>query len=253
MQTIIFFDIDSTLVENHFTYPLIAEIMQPVMAASGLSTAQLARALSEENMQRQQAAPNDLLTMDWDDILETVAARYHVQLTEKLIDGWRERSTPEYIELLDHADEVLRQLKQPHRKLVISTKGLSKYQEPVLKAVNLYHLFDDHLTPDSTGYLKTQPEYFAAYTQNGHETRFIQVGDHCYDDVFCARRNGFTAIQRVPIDDLRPLDPFERPAKLAAYRDQISTYPEDGMSVLPDAVVVSLEELPQLIAQIESQ
>lgn len=253
MQTIIFFDIDSTLIENRFTYPLISEIMQPVLDSSGLSPEQVGQALFEENTRRQQENPNDPHTMDWDDILETVAARHNVQLTRRLIDGWRERSTPEYIDVLDQAGDVLAQLKQPHRKLVISTKGLSKYQEPVLKAVGLFDLFDDHLTPDRTGYLKTQPEYFGAYTGNGRTARFIQVGDHCYDDVICAKRNGFTAIQRVPIDDLRLLDPFERPAKLAEYREQISTYPTQGMPVLPDAVVVSLEELPSLITQIESQ
>lgn len=253
MQTILFFDIDSTLVENHFSYSIVAEVMKPVFDATARTSEEIGAELFEENTRRQQEDPNNVLTMDWDDIVATVAANHSVTLSASLIDLWCEKATSETVELLDQADEVIKTLKQPHRKLVISTKGLSKYQTPVLQAVGLHGMFDDYLTPDITGYLKTEPEYFNKYRRNGTNTRFIQIGDHYYDDVICGQRNGFTTIMRVPIDELKQYDPFERPAHLIDYREQIPTYPKEGTDVLPDIVVVSLQELPPIIEALEKQ
>jgi len=251
VQTILFIDIDSTLVENHYSRRAIGELLGEIAVATGQKIEDLGHELWLENKRRQEEDPNNLLTMDWDDIVARLALKYTVTLSAKVDDLWVKYTHVDDIDVLDNAPEVLKQLKQPHRKLVIATKGLSKYQFPLLEAVNLKDVFDDLLTPDITGYLKTEAGYFNKYTQNGAESRFIQIGDHYYDDVICAKRNGFTSIMRAPIEELKPLDPFERPARLADFASQINTFPDAGTDVRPDAVVVSLEEVPDVVDRIE--
>ncbi len=249
MQTILFFDIDSTLVENRFSFTAIGLLVTEIAAATGLTAGQIGAEIGKENQHRQDNDPDNPLTMDWDDILVSIAGRHGVQLSRTVIDLWREHGTPEGVDVLDNAPHVITVLKQPHRKMVIATKGLSKYQDVVLRVTGLDGLFDDILTPDKTGFLKTSPGYFATYTRT--PAVFIQIGDHYYDDVICARRNGFHTVLRVPIPELREINPFQRPAMLTDYIAQIPTYPAGGTDVLPDAVVVSLEELPEVIEHIE--
>ncbi len=248
MQTIVFFDIDSTLVENRFSPKAISEVLAEVEVASGKSLYELGREIGLENARRQQEDPDHPLTMDWDDILETVAARYGVQLSKRGIDVWQRYALEEGVEVLDNAPQVLADLKNMGCMLVVATKGLLKYQEPVLRAAGLWEFFDDVLTPDLTGYLKTTPEYFEKYTAQRDGRRFIQVGDPYQDDVICAVRNGFESLLRAPIADLQPYNPLERVERLGHYRQRIPTYPEAGTDVQPSAVMISLEEVPAWIA-----
>lgn len=252
-KTILFVDIDSTIVENKFSLKAMGKLLGEIAEATGLAIETLGRELWLENSRRQKETPNDPLTMDWDDIVETIARRYDVTLSGKVIDLWQAMANPDDVDVLDNAPQVMQALKAPHRRLIIATKGLSKYQRVVLETVEMHDLFDDILTPDITGYLKTQPDYFNTYTQSGEQTLFIQIGDHHYDDVICAKRNGFYSVMRVPIAELLPIAPFDRPAHLSRYKDQISTYRETAPMVLPDAVVVSLEEVPGIVAKIEAE
>lgn len=247
-QTIIFFDIDETLVRNRFSRKAIRELLDPIADAAEKSVQTIAAEMGAENERRQATDPDNVLTMDWDDIVAQMAAQYGVTLNSGVDELWLKYANADDVEVLDNAPQVLQQLREAGYPLVIATKGLSKYQNPVLEVSALRQYFDDMLTPDITGYLKTSPQYFDKYT--AQEATFIQVGDHYYDDVICAKRNGFTSILRAPIDDLRDYDPFDRVAVLPEFFDQIKTYPKAGSDVRPDAVVVSLEEVPQVVGRI---
>jgi FMN phosphatase YigB (HAD superfamily) len=250
MQTILFIDIDSTLVENQFSRKVLGRALGEIAALTNKPVMQLAREMGEENTRRQRVDPDNVLTMDWYDIVQTVARQYQVEVTENIDLLWQEYAHKDDVEVLDNAHQVLAELRQHGCKLVIATKGLTKYQQPVLTVTGLDVYFDDMLTPDKTGYLKTSPQYFSRYLNNG--ARLIQIGDHFYDDVICAKRNGFASIMRLPLPELQSYDPFERPQLLAYYSDRINTYPDDATEILlPDAVVVSLEECPDVIRRIE--
>ena len=251
MQTILFFDIDLTLVHNQFSWTVLRKPMEELLAASGKSVDELAQELAAENSLRQQTDPDNILTMDWQDIVQQMAQKYGVTLSNSVDKLWLDYAETDGVEVLDNAPQVLQQLKADHRQLVIATKGLSKYQDPVLAAAKLTHYFDDILAPDKTGYLKTSPAYFDKY--RNHEALFIQIGDHYYDDVMCAKRNGFYSVMRAPIDALAAYDPFERPNRLEQHANEIHTYPSAGTDIRPDAVVLSLAEVPDVIARIESQ
>lgn len=250
-QTIIFFDLDSTLVENQFSREVIGSLLHEISAQCGQPVEELGKALGDENWRRQQSDPDHPLTMDWQDIVEWLADKHGVELSGKVDTLWEAAAIADDILVLDDAHSVLEALKADHRKLVIATKGLHKYQMPVLEATRLNKHFDDILTPDITGYLKTSPDYFKKYRDQN--ALFVQVGDHYYDDVMVAQRNGFKTVLRAPIEALKLYDPDDRPDVLIQHVDKISTFPKKGTPIRPDAVVLSLQELPDLIAQFEAE
>lgn len=251
MQTILFFDLDETLILNEFSRKVVGPLLREISDASGGSIELIARAYSAENIRRQKEDPDNVLTMDWDDIMEAIAGQYDVTLSDSVDNRWQEIANLDDIEILDDAPVVLKLLQHPQRKIVLSTKGLMKYQLPILEMTGLKKLFDDILTPDVTGYLKTSPAYFERYQAN--DALKIQIGDHYYDDVICAKQKDFYSVMRVPLEELEVYDPFDRPQKLVDFHEQIHTYQGEGTDILPDAVVVSLKELPDVIKRIENQ
>lgn len=250
-QTIIFFDLDATLVENQFSRKVLRKLLSEIAVACGKDVREVGKALGDENRRRQQTQPDDPLTMDWQDIMQTIAAQHGATLSAGVDALWKAAANPKDVDILDDAHAMLEQVKAPHRKLVIATKGLSKYQNPVLNVTDLRRHFDDILTPDITGYLKTTPQYFDKYKEQ--DALFIQVGDHYYDDVIVAQRNGFKTILRAPIEEIAVYDPVDRPDMLSQYAGRIHTYPDHGTDVKPDAVVISLQEVPQLITKFETE
>lgn len=251
MQTILFFDLDSTLVHNRFSRKAVGDVLDEIAAATDQTIEQLGRAMSDENQRRQRDDPHHPKTMDWNDIVQELAQQHGVTLSQTVDELWQAYAAAEDVEILDNAPQVLEHLQAPHRQLVLATKGLSKYQRPVLRVTGLDAYFDDVLTPDITGYLKTGVEYYARYRDT--DALCIQIGDHYVDDILCAKQRGCLAILRAPIAALRDSDPLQRPAHLASHTDQIATYPDEGTDVLPDAVVVTLEEVPALVEHFEAQ
>jgi putative hydrolase of the HAD superfamily len=250
-QTILFFDIDLTLVSNRFSGRLLDKLLQEMLESSGKTLDELAEELSVENTRRQKDDPDNVLTMDWEDMVQQLARQYGVTLSDTVDRLWLEYAASDGVDVLDNAPQVLEKLKADHRLLIIATKGLSKYQDCVLEAGGLTSHFNDILTPDKTGYLKTSPGFFNKYRSN--DAIFIHIGDHYYDDVICSKRNGFYSVMRAPLDALAAYDPFERPKLLEQHFSEIATYPAEGTEVRPDAVVISLEELPQVVSQIEAR
>ena len=249
-QTILFFDLDSTLIDNQFSGRAIRQLLDEIAVSSGESREELGQELAERNRQRQANDPDHPRTMDWNDIMHELARERGVTLSNTVDALWRQYASTEGVQVLDNAPQVLDEL-QDGRRLVLATKGLSKYQNPVLDVTGLGAYFDDVLTPDKTGYLKTSPGYFADYLGRD-DALFIQVGDHYVDDVICARRNGFYPVLRAPVEGLRPYAPFERPQYLPDHADDVPHFPDDT-DIRPEAVVVTLQEVPAVVRQLEAR
>jgi putative hydrolase of the HAD superfamily len=248
-QTILFFDLDETLMRNPFAKIVVPAVTQELMTKTGLEAHLIVNGLVDENERRQrELPPDDVSIMDWDDIAQWLAAQHGVTLETSAAALVEAHAAPPHTELLDEAVEVLRQLKAEGRKLVVSSKGLSKYQFPVMRALGLYDLFDDFLTPDLAGWLKTDPRYYSKYGESSG--LWINIGDHLYDDIYCPMCFGHQAILVARVPEMASLSPFERPEHLLNYTDQLETYNADFF-IPPDAVVVHLNELPEVIAAME--
>lgn len=259
-KTVIFFDLDGTLMVNPFNRQIFPEVFAGLAAQTGRPADQWAAEVFGENARRM-ADPdpaNFPATMDWDDIIATVAARHGATFQRGSLPALAEKyATPPYINTLDDAVSALRTLREPgHRWLVVASMGLSKYQNPVMKALGLYDCFDDFLMPDLNGYLKTDPRFYGRYTGNGRQLQLIHVGDNYVHDVRIPAEIGAHPVLRLPVRDVEfaALDPFERPPLISEYGAMIQFYPSNPRyaDMLPDAVVVSIQELPSVVARLEA-
>jgi len=245
-QSVVFIDLDATIIRGPFESAVFPVLFVELAQKSGLAVKEIRRWVIQENLDRQQDANCPAIrAMDWDDIFDTVAARLGVKLEAKAVDIASSHAGPPYAVVLDHADQVLNQLASPHRAIVAATKGLRKYQLPVLDALGLTPLFTDILTPDVSNALKRDPAFYGQWPAS---TRLqISVGDHYEDDVAPPRRFGFKVVWKVdpPDEGWGKLEqPFTRPANWGYLA---------GQTVRPDAIVFGLHELPQVVARLEEQ
>ncbi|MBL8162513.1 MAG: hypothetical protein JNJ61_11045, partial [Anaerolineae bacterium] len=173
-QTVVFIDLDATLIINPFDRAVWPVILGEIVAQSGQTPEHILDLIAAENAARQaddRVPP--VQAMDWDDISRVVAGRLGVTLTASVEALVRQHAAQSSI--LDAGDAVLRELAAPHRALVVATKGLAKYQRPVLDALGLTPLFTSILTPDAHNGLKKHRAFFGEWPERARLA--VMVGD----------------------------------------------------------------------------
>ena len=257
-DSVVYVDLDGTIIRGPFEPAVFPVVFAELARKARLDVSEIRRQVLEENLDRQRD-PNvsAVLAMDWDDIFNTVAERLGVSLETRAVEIANQQAGPPYAALLDGADQVLKLLASRRRALVVATKGLAKYQRPVLNALGLTPLFTDILTPDVNHALKNDLRFFGDWPQAAPLQ--ISVGDHYEDDVVAPKQFGFKAIWKVGTPDeetseqlahvksgaqLRKLDPFERPTNFQTAQRQTAR---------PDAIIFSLCELREVVERLENQ
>lgn len=241
-QSVVFFDLDGTLMVNPFESAVWPRVIGEIAQKSGESFEAILNLVIAENESRQNnPAVSAVHSMDWDNITQSVASTFGLKLELSCEAIVREYAAT-HSSILDDARVVLGELNAAHRALVVATKGLAKYQQPVLDALGLTPFFAAILTPDSHHALKKQAAFFGAWPS---QTRLqIMVGDRYDDDVQGPASHGFKTVWKRP--DLSPMfqkkDPFAR-ALMVDYAPHQTTP--------ADAIIYSLAELPPLIHRIE--
>lgn len=243
-KTIIFFDLDGTLQMNPFETAVWPAIVGEISQKTGTLPFEIIQMIEDENAARQadDSVPA-VMAMDMDSIAITVAQRLGVSLSRNVADLVREHAaTHSY--LIDYAIETLQKLTAPHRALVVATKGLARYQLPVMNALGLTPYFTSILSPDSHNGLKKHRHFFGEWADYPALRMF--VGDLYEDDVLYPGGHGFMTLWK-PLPTLVPAalhayDPFTRAQNFpyAAHQTRQA-----------DAIILSLRELPNLISYIE--
>ncbi len=243
-KTVIFFDLDGTLQLNPFETAVWPDIVGEIVQKTGKLAYEVIQMFEDESATRQ----NDdsipaVFAMDFDSICTTVAQRLGVSLSHNCTDLVRKYAAT-HSSLLDGALETLTKLRAPHRALVVATKGLAKYQLPVMNALGLTPYFTSILSPDSHNGLKKHRHFFGEWAD--YPALRMMVGDLYEDDVLYPGGHGFMTIWKplpslVPAD-LHGYDPFTR----------AQNYPYTTRQTHPaDAIILTLRELPMLISYIE--
>lgn len=245
-QSAIFIDMDHTLLEGPFETLVFPRVLGSIARQTGQAFEDLLRMARQENLQRQAKTDcSPVWAMDWDDIFATLAERLGVKLPVNAQELVQAHPGRPYSALHPGAREALEQLAaaKPGRALILATKGLRKYQLPVLEALGILPFFDDVLTPDVSQALKGSLSFYAGWPDR---TRIqIMVGDTYAEDVLPARRFGFKTVWRVQAVAGEPLtgDPFTRPH----HPNGIPA----GQTVRPEAIILALSELPEVIDRLE--
>ncbi len=241
-RTVVFVDLDNTIIKG-FDSEVLPRILDELSKKSGLGLDKVRRlALKENRVRRRNPNVSAERAMDWDDIVNVVAKRLGVRLKKSALEVFKACACPPFLDVIDCVHTVLQELKSPHRKTVVATHGLGKYQVPVLDALNLTPFFKEVLTPDSNSALKREMAFFGRWPASSDLQ--IMVGDNYKDDIIAASRLGFKTIWKRVHNNGIESNPFDRPNEFS--------YP-NGYSVRPDAIIYSLKELPKVIAQFEER
>lgn len=244
-RTVLFMDLDATIIRGPFESVVFPAVFGELARKTGLEPAALRRLAIQENRDRlSDPGVPPALAMDWDDIFAAVAARLGVRLEADAAELVRDHAKPPHATLIAGAADMLAQIARPDRALVIATRGLRKYQAPVLEGLGLAPLCADLLTPDRYGAAKGQAAYYGPWPAAAQVR--IGLGDLYEDDVLAPKRLGFKAVwvRHGPGGELGGTPPLARPAAFAFSAEQ----PER-----PDAIVFSLEEVPDVITALEGE
>jgi putative hydrolase of the HAD superfamily len=262
------FDLDGVLIQNPFKLGVGPHVralvrggpalwdVEPGEADRRIDTA-VAAAVAERMRRGELVA-----AYDWDTIFGEVARGFGVPELPDIAGLVRHYCQEEgMIWLLDGAGAALERLACAGYRLVATTNGYARFQQPVLEALGIARHFESLLTPDSTGFAKPDPRILA-----GVKGVTAHVGDMLYHDVLLARRAGVTAVwctHHLPPDlaevaaPERTADPrFER--FLARVRDRQpygDAHPEASEAELrPHHVVREVGEVtPELVAAAVAQ
>jgi len=246
-QSVVFLDLDATIIRGPFESAVFPVVFAELARKSRLAVKEVRRQTIQEYLDRQQDAKVPATrAVDWDDILSTVAERLKVKLEAKAVDIVNSHAGPPYAAVLDGADQVLKQLAKPHRAVVVATKGLRKYQLPVLDALGLTPLFTDILTPDVNNALKNNIAFYGRWPEMARLQ--ISVGDHYEDDVVAPRQFGFKVVWKVDRPDEARWGSLDQPLDRLANWGYLP-----NQTVRPDAILFSLRELPAVVDRLEEQ
>ena len=240
-RSVVFIDLDHTLLEGPFETVVFPQILGEISRQTGLGYEDLLSQVRQENLKRMAGPPfSPVQAMDWDDIFSQAAASLGARLRFTAVELVQAYLRPPYIHLHEGAREALERLSQdrPRRAVVLATKGLRKYQLPLLQAFDLTSFFDELITPDSYLALKYSPAFYGSWPQR---TRLqVMVGDNYQDDVLPAHRFGFKTIwvNRSPRQQPDGRWTWDLP---------------EGQSLWPDATIVSLVELPDWVCKFERE
>jgi FMN phosphatase YigB (HAD superfamily) len=245
-HSVVFLDLDHTLLEGPFDSVVFPRVLGEISQSSGLGFEILLRQVRQESARRQaDSSFSAVQAMDWDDIFTQTASQYGLQLQANALELVREHCQPPHAVLHPGAREALDLLaaSKPFRALVLATKGLRRYQLPILEAHDLLKYFDDILTPDAT---QTFKQSLAFYRHWPKVTRVqIMVGDTYEDDILPARSFGFKTVCRTGLV----------PSSLTSGSSIEAVGPENSTAyhttILPDAVIYSLSELPRVVDRLE--
>lgn len=171
---------------------------------------------------------------DWDYIADEVSKVLGVRYKAD-IEGRFSKNFCKEVKILDNAYEVLQKLRDLGYKLVLSTNGLMKYQECVIRESSLNRYFDLIVSPDRVGCLKNCRNFYSCCDSSGE---LITVGDSYVFDVYFPKTFGFKAIHV-----LRWRSIYED-----TYRRLLSI----DASVVADDVVENLQQLPSALFKLRS-
>src|SRR5690349_23996917 len=113
-QSVVFLDLDGTLMINPFESAVWPVVVGEIAEKSGESFDVVLSLIGAENDARQNnPSVSAVVSMDWDDITQTVAARLGVNL-ESSCEALVREYAASHSSILDNAHEVLQELNASH-------------------------------------------------------------------------------------------------------------------------------------------
>ncbi|MGB9728652.1 MAG: HAD family hydrolase [Thermoprotei archaeon] len=224
---IIYIDLDDTIIKNNAVSIALSEAYKKISLITNVNLDFVKHEAMRTHLEF--VKNNDIRAFDWDFLVNLVSNRLgHGSLNinvEDLIKMYSDR-----IIILDNALDMLKKLKEKY-VLVLGTNGLYKYQRWAIDRCGLSDYFDEIITPDKAGCIKTCRKF---YSYPDEDYKKLVIGDHLIFDVYYPKKFG---LETILVD--------------RGYKQSIKTYAESlGVNLLlvkPDFIIKHLNEVFQII------
>jgi FMN phosphatase YigB (HAD superfamily) len=191
-KTVIFLDLDHTLIEN----PFASAIFPPLCSKIGMQVGKTGDAILEEilieQIKRVGEKKGPVQEVDWQSIIESVTSRLGATFLDDIELSVKQHSIPPHSYSYPGAVDTLSEMKKRDWTLIASSKGLWRYQSHVLMGLELHRFFDGFAMPDLLGYRKTERSFYIPFIREAEKV--IIVGDNLLEDIFYPRTFGFRTI-----------------------------------------------------------
>jgi len=218
-EPIFFIDLDDTIVTNIYADGIFPEYIAG-LRRGGLDDVGLYDLIWKEH--RRRLCSSLPAAFDWEEIVMSIARKLNVDLDIDLKDMQEKYYRKPFIGVLNGAPALLKALNEMGA-VYASTNGFMKYQGPLLKALGLDMYFEGMITPDRSGFIKSDRRFYGKLIDDGQTA--INIGDDYLYDVLAPKSFG----------------------SLAIWAYSRARLPLRSMVLLPDLMVDRLEDIPGLI------
>lgn len=194
MRTVLFIDLDNTLVINPLGRHALPSVYRYLEEKYSIDPEEVKRYMIRRNLELLKIDP--VKAFDWDYILqEYISARLGIIETRAIVLDEHLKHCSKTL-VFDDVIESLEILRREGYVMILATNGLSKYQECVIRHTGLYKYFDEIHTPDKIGFTKNSERFYQIYSLDLGEENIekIVIGDDLYFDVYYPSSIGLRTI-----------------------------------------------------------
>lgn len=232
---VIFSDLDHTLIENPFASYVFPEVCKQIGMKTGLPKDEILKMLFSEQKRRAMERKDPIYELDWQDIVQAVIKSLNIVCQIDVQDLVQKYSFSPFSTLHPGVIDALTDIKKRGWRLIANSKGLSKYQIPVLNGLGIISFFDGFAMPDLVGCWKIEKEFYQPFISA--DDTVITIGDNYQEDVFYPKLFGFIGI----------LKKFDHSSHIIT-ANLVSQVNESD--VVPDATIEFMSELVPSILSI---
>lgn len=256
-KIIFFIDLDNTLYESPYPY-IFNEILREISNGTGKKREYIRALINIEFKHREKK--DYISAFDWDDIISLICRKLGSKWEDSLKD-YIDKYINEYgIKVFNGVETTINTLKKKHIRLYCTTNGHLLYQKPLIEATGLLSLFDDFLTSDNTGYIKSSIQFYKKKITKSDKV--IVVGDSYKYDILYPNKFGFytiwdveTILSKCVIEKYSNLKPRNRPSsmsfELTKYleKHKNSIYSQTyKFKELPNAIIFNFSEIVSVLS-----
>jgi len=210
---------------------------------------------------------NRVKAFDWDELIKIFFNKYELKWTNKIEEFYNSPNLKNYVHLYSDVENILEWLILKGYQLSIISNGLSKYQNRVLKVLNIDTYFKNIILPDHVNDIKPRPiifKYAISKCKNISKNEcenFIFIGDSLYFDIYGANLCNFKSVLLIRSLNakLKKLSIKERTKKFNEHKRILKYLKKDLLLsrfdlntidinlIKPDLVIYSLKELKSIL------
>lgn len=254
-----FIDLDNTIIKSPYK-KIFNNIIRDISEITGRENQLIRMMINKEFKKRE--INKSILAFDWDNIISTVCNGLGTKWDNSLEYYIKHHIQVYGIHTFEHVKVSLKYIKLKNIKIYCASNGFYSYQEPLLRHTGLLQLFDDLLTSDRVGCVKSLKQFYMGNVKKSD--KIIVIGDSYKYDIYYPKIFGFISIwdveallRRTIAEKYSTIAPAKRPSVMknelsGIHKKQADDIYSQAMKneCMPDYVIFKFDEIIPIIEKV---